>query len=71
MQAMEIVEPGTLTADPIAAAAIAATCHRQGVVVLTCGTWGTSSVLPPLRIAASALEEGLDVLAAAVTSVLG
>ena len=72
MQAMEIVRPGTLTADAAAAGAIATACHQQGVVVLTCGTWGNViRLLPPLTISESALAEGLDVLAGAVESVLG
>jgi 4-aminobutyrate aminotransferase/(S)-3-amino-2-methylpropionate transaminase len=72
MQAMELVRPGTTAADPAAAAAIAAGCHAQGVVVLTCGTWGNVvRLLPPLTIDEGLLGEGLDVLAAATEAVLG
>jgi 4-aminobutyrate aminotransferase/(S)-3-amino-2-methylpropionate transaminase len=71
MQAMEVVRPGSTLADPAAAAAIAAACHAQGVVVLTCGTWGNViRLLPPLTIEDALLNEGLDVLAAATTMVL-
>ena len=72
MQAIELVQPGTTVPDPSAAAAIAAACHAQGVVVLTCGTWSNViRLLPPLTIEASVLADGLDVLAAAARSVLG
>jgi 4-aminobutyrate aminotransferase/(S)-3-amino-2-methylpropionate transaminase len=71
MQAMELVEPGTITPDPSAAAAIAAACHAAGVVVLTCGTWGNViRLLPPLTIDEALLADGLDVLAGAAASVL-
>ena len=71
MQAMELVLPGTTVADAAAAAAIAAACHRQGVVVLTCGTWGNViRLLPPLSIDLTLLADGLDVLAGAVRTAL-
>jgi 4-aminobutyrate aminotransferase/(S)-3-amino-2-methylpropionate transaminase len=63
MQAIEVVRPGTLEPDPAATAAIAAGCHVQGVVVLTCGTWGNViRLLPPLTIGDDLLAEGLAVL---------
>jgi 4-aminobutyrate aminotransferase/(S)-3-amino-2-methylpropionate transaminase len=81
MQAMEIVRPGAPSPDPTAGAgapdaaaagAIAATCHAEGVVVLTCGTWGNViRLLPPLTIDEALLADGLDVLEGAVRSVLG
>jgi 4-aminobutyrate aminotransferase/(S)-3-amino-2-methylpropionate transaminase len=72
MQALELVQPGTTVADPAAAAGVAAACYAQGVVVLTCGTWGNVlRLLPPLTIDDGLLDEGLDILAAAVASVLG
>ena len=44
----------------------------QGVVVLTCGTWGNViRLLPPLTIDEALLVEGLDVLAEATAGVLG
>jgi 4-aminobutyrate aminotransferase/(S)-3-amino-2-methylpropionate transaminase len=64
MQAIELVGPGSLEPDPAAAAAIAAGCHAEGVVVLTCGTWGNViRLLPPLVIDDATLGEGLGVLA--------
>jgi 4-aminobutyrate aminotransferase/(S)-3-amino-2-methylpropionate transaminase len=72
MQALELVRPGSVSADPAAAAAIAGACHAQGVVVLTCGTWGNViRLLPPLTIDDALLAEALDVLAAATEEVLG
>jgi 4-aminobutyrate aminotransferase / (S)-3-amino-2-methylpropionate transaminase / 5-aminovalerate transaminase len=70
MQAIEIVRPGTLDPDPSAAAAIAGACHAEGVVVLTCGTWGNViRLLPPLTISTALLEEGLSVLTASADRV--
>ena len=38
-------------------------CHRQGLIVLTCGTFGNVlRFLPPLVIGEDLLEEGLDIL---------
>lgn len=72
MQALELVKPGTLEPDPVATAAIAAGCHAEGVVVLTCGTWGNVvRLLPPLVIDDSLLDEGLGVLCSVVDRVLG
>ncbi len=71
MQAIELVTPGTTTPDAAAAGRIAAACHAEGVVVLTCGTFGNViRLLPPLGIEHSLLVEGLDVLAGSARSVL-
>jgi 4-aminobutyrate aminotransferase/(S)-3-amino-2-methylpropionate transaminase len=71
MMALELVRPGTLEPDPQAARAIAQTCHRAGVVVLTCGSYGNVlRLLPPLIIDEGLLADGLDVLAGAVHEVL-
>jgi 4-aminobutyrate aminotransferase / (S)-3-amino-2-methylpropionate transaminase / 5-aminovalerate transaminase len=69
MQAIEFVEPGTTTPSPAVASAVAAKCHSSGVVVLTCGTWSNViRLLPPLTIDDGLLQEGLDVLSAAIGS---
>lgn len=69
MQAIEFVRPGTLEPDAGAAARVAAACHAQGVIVLTCGTWGNViRLLPPFGIERRLLEEGLGVLEEAVRS---
>ncbi|MET7468680.1 4-aminobutyrate--2-oxoglutarate transaminase [Micromonospora sp. NPDC005686] len=66
MLAVEIVQPGTLTPDPAATAAISAACHAAGLLTLTCGTYGNVlRFLPPLVISDDELGRGLDILAAA------
>ena len=50
-------------------AAVAAAARDQGVIVLTCGTYGNVlRFLPPLAINDELLNEGLDVLAEAFAS---
>jgi 4-aminobutyrate aminotransferase/(S)-3-amino-2-methylpropionate transaminase len=68
MLAVEIVQPGTLNADPLATQAISAACHRAGLLTLTCGTYGNVlRFLPPLVISDEDLHRGLDILDAAFT----
>ncbi len=67
MIALEFTVAGSVEPDPAAAAAVARACHAQGVVILTCGTYGNViRLLPPLVIGDELLSEGLDVLEAAV-----
>ncbi|MCC9144799.1 MULTISPECIES: 4-aminobutyrate--2-oxoglutarate transaminase [unclassified Arthrobacter] len=67
MLAMEFVRPGTKTPDAETAKAIAAECLQEGVIVLTCGTYGNViRLLPPLTIGDELLLDGLTVLEAAV-----
>jgi len=67
MLAIELVRPGTTIPDPAEAARINSACHRNGVVTLTCGTYGNVlRFLPPLVIGEELLREGLGVLAEAV-----
>ncbi|MCC3275980.1 4-aminobutyrate--2-oxoglutarate transaminase [Arthrobacter sp. zg-Y20] len=67
MLAVELVIPGTMEPDAAAAKAVAAACLREGVIVLTCGTYGNViRLLPPLTIGDELLLDGLDVLEAAV-----
>ena len=71
MMAMELVRPGTLEPDAEAARRIVGECHRAGVVVLSCGSYGNViRLLPPLVIEEALLADGLEVLAGAVTGVL-
>src|SRR4051794_34902732 len=64
MMAIELCAPGTIEPDAARAAAVAAYCHKSGVVVLTCGTWGNVfRFLPPLAISDELLEEAFDVVA--------
>jgi 4-aminobutyrate aminotransferase/(S)-3-amino-2-methylpropionate transaminase len=63
MVAIELVKPGTLQPDAAAAAQVAKACHRAGLLVLTCGTFGNVlRFLPPLVIGEALLNEGLSVL---------
>jgi len=64
MIAVELVESGTLTPDPVLTAAVAAEARRHGVIVLTCGTDNNVlRFLPPLTIGEDLLDEALDVIA--------
>jgi 4-aminobutyrate aminotransferase/(S)-3-amino-2-methylpropionate transaminase len=70
MVAVELVRPGTTEPAPAAAAAVARRCHEQGVVVLTCGTYGNVlRLLPPFVIGDDLLADALDVLTEALLSV--
>ncbi|MCQ1994636.1 4-aminobutyrate--2-oxoglutarate transaminase [Arthrobacter sp. zg-Y1171] len=69
MLAMEFVRPGSKTPDAEAAKAIAAACLQEGVIVLTCGTYGNViRLLPPLTIDDELLLDALEVLEAAVSA---
>jgi 4-aminobutyrate aminotransferase/(S)-3-amino-2-methylpropionate transaminase len=71
MMAIELVRPRSMEPDPDAARRIAQACHRSGVVVLTCGSFGNViRLLPPLVIDDGLLADGLEVLAGAVDEVL-
>jgi 4-aminobutyrate aminotransferase/(S)-3-amino-2-methylpropionate transaminase len=72
MVAMEFVKPGTdfLGAgepDAALAKAVSAKALEEGVILLTCGTYGNViRLLPPLVISDELLADGLDVLERAV-----
>lgn len=69
MLAIEIVVPGTRTPDPAETARVATAAQNQGLITLTCGTYGNViRFLPPLVIGHDLLHEGLDVLADAFGS---
>ena len=71
MMAMELVQPGTKEPDADAAKRIVAACHRAGVVTLSCGSYGNViRLLPPLVIEPELLDDGLGVLADALTAEL-
>ncbi len=62
--AVELVHSGTTTPDANLTKAVATTAHQQGVIVLTCGTYGNVlRFLPPLTISDDLLHEALDVVA--------
>jgi 4-aminobutyrate aminotransferase/(S)-3-amino-2-methylpropionate transaminase len=69
MMAMELVTPDSLEPDAALAARVASACHAEGVVVLTCGTFGNVlRFLPPLVMPEHLLVEGLEVLEKAVAA---
>ena len=66
MLALELVQPGTKEPNAALTAAVAAACHREGLIALTAGTFGNVlRFLPPLVIGDDLLLEGLDILDAA------
>src|SRR5690606_22804591 len=70
MVAIELVTPGTTEPDAALAKAVASYAHRNGVILLTCGTYGNViRLLPPLVIDDALLDEGLQVLADGLASV--
>ncbi|MET4058727.1 4-aminobutyrate aminotransferase/(S)-3-amino-2-methylpropionate transaminase [Arthrobacter sp. UYP6] len=71
MLALEFVKPGSKTPDADITKAIAAACLAEGVIILTCGTYGNVvRLLPPLVIGEELLADALDVLEAAVRAQL-
>ncbi len=63
MIAIELVKPGTTQPDADLAKAVAGYAHRNGVILLTCGTYGNViRLLPPLAIDDALLDEGMQVL---------
>ncbi|MGB6181175.1 MAG: 4-aminobutyrate--2-oxoglutarate transaminase [Rhodococcus sp. (in: high G+C Gram-positive bacteria)] len=67
MLAIELVLPGTDTPDPVITKAIAAHALADGVVLLTCGTYGNViRLLPPLVISDELLDDAMTVLENAV-----
>ncbi|MBK5237633.1 MAG: 4-aminobutyrate--2-oxoglutarate transaminase [Actinomycetales bacterium] len=67
MIAIELVDAETGEPDAGLTGRIAAACHAEGVVVLTCGTYGNViRFLPPLAISDDLLIDGLNVLAHAL-----
>jgi 4-aminobutyrate aminotransferase / (S)-3-amino-2-methylpropionate transaminase / 5-aminovalerate transaminase len=72
MLAIEFVKPGTTEPDAELCGKVAKACHQQGVVVLTCGTYGNViRLLPPLVISDELLLEGLQVLEDALLGAAG
>ena len=66
MIAIELVHQDSSDPDPQLTAAVAARAREQGVIVLTCGTYGNvMRFLPPLSISDELLNDGLNVLAEA------
>jgi 4-aminobutyrate aminotransferase/(S)-3-amino-2-methylpropionate transaminase len=67
MLAIELVRAGSKEPNAELTKAVAAACLKEGVIILTCGTYGNViRLLPPLVITDELLNDGLDVLAAAI-----
>ena len=67
MLAIELVHAGSKEPHPELTKAVAAACLKEGVIILTCGTYGNViRLLPPLVITDELLNDGLDVLAEAI-----
>lgn len=67
MLAIELVMPGGKAPNAGATKAISQYCLKEGVIILTCGTYGNVvRLLPPLVISDDLLEDGLNVLEAAI-----
>ncbi len=65
MIAIELVDPTTGEPDAQLTGAVAKAAHAEGVIVLTCGTYGNViRLLPPLSIPDHLLIEGLDLMLA-------
>ena len=72
MLAIEFVRPGTTEPDADAAKAVAASANAQGVLTLTCGTFGNViRLLPPLVITDAQLDDALSVIEGAVDAMSG
>jgi len=70
MIAVELVESGSSEPDPALAKVVAGKAHAQGVLVLTCGTFGNVlRFLPPLTISDELLGEALDILAGVLADI--
>jgi 4-aminobutyrate aminotransferase/(S)-3-amino-2-methylpropionate transaminase len=66
MLAIELVAEGSMVPNSALTSAVAAACHREGLITLTAGTFGNVlRFLPPLVIGDALLAEGLDILDAA------
>jgi 4-aminobutyrate aminotransferase/(S)-3-amino-2-methylpropionate transaminase len=67
MLAIELVRAGSKEPNPELTKAVVAACLKEGVLVLTCGTYGNViRLLPPLVIPDELLLDGLGVLASAI-----
>jgi 4-aminobutyrate aminotransferase/(S)-3-amino-2-methylpropionate transaminase len=69
MAAFDLVtRPGGNEPDAAGTKALAAKCLERGLLILTCGVWNdTIRLLCPLSAPEKIVEEGLDILEAAIT----
>src|SRR4029453_15549531 len=69
MFAIELVERDTSSPDAGFTAAVASAARQQGLIVLTCGTYGNVlRFLPPLSISDELLNDGQDLLAESLSA---
>ncbi|WP_449277526.1 4-aminobutyrate--2-oxoglutarate transaminase [Leucobacter sp. GX24907] len=69
MMAIELVESGSKQPNAALTSAVAKACAEQGVLVLTCGTYGNViRFLPALTISDELLRDGLRVVVEAISS---
>jgi 4-aminobutyrate aminotransferase/(S)-3-amino-2-methylpropionate transaminase len=69
MVALELVDPTTGDPDAALTTRVAHRTQGEGVIVLSCGTYGNViRLLPPLTIPDDLLAEGLEVLLTALAS---
>ncbi|MEL5992160.1 4-aminobutyrate--2-oxoglutarate transaminase [Microbacterium phosphatis] len=69
MVAVEFVDPATGEPDAALTSAVAKAAIAQGVIVLTCGTFGNViRFLPPLALGDELLNEALDIVTAALAA---
>ncbi|MBA4023197.1 MAG: 4-aminobutyrate--2-oxoglutarate transaminase [Gordonia sp.] len=72
MLAIELVKPRGTEPNPELTKALVAACLAQGLVLLSCGTYGNViRLLPPLVIDDALLNDGLDVLENALNDLTG
>lgn len=70
MQAIEFVLPGGIEPNPTALNTVLAFCQKEGVLLLSAGTYSNVvRLLPPLVMPENLLREALDVLDRAIASV--
>jgi 4-aminobutyrate aminotransferase/(S)-3-amino-2-methylpropionate transaminase len=70
MQAIELVMVGGIEPNPAALSAIVKFCQKEGVLILSAGTYGNViRLLPPLVMPEALLREALEVLDRAIASV--
>lgn len=69
MLAFELVDPDTKAPDAALTSAVASAARHEGVIALTCGTYGNViRLLPPLTISDDLLKEGLAVITEALAA---
>jgi 4-aminobutyrate aminotransferase len=72
MIGVELVKPGTNTPDPDAFPFLAKHTREHGLLILDCGPNGNViRFIPPLCVTAAELDQGLDIIDAALTAYEG